>query len=193
MGRDKAALPFGGETLLHRTVRILETVVSDVVLVGREGQVLPTSRNAVRDAVEGLGPLAAIAAGLAAIRHDRAFVTGCDMPFLRPALVERMLTLSRGYEAAVPLVDGVAMTTCAVYARSLAPHAEALVAAGQLRLFDLMARSHTRLVAPGELTDVDPTLESFRNCNTPEEYVAALRDAGLDPPAEPHRHLGRLC
>jgi molybdopterin-guanine dinucleotide biosynthesis protein A len=32
---------------------------------------------------------------------------------------------------------------------------------------------------------VDPDLESFRNCNTPEEYRAALRHAGLVGEVDP--------
>jgi hypothetical protein len=45
-------------------------------------------------------------------------------------------------------------------------------------LIDLVERTRTRLIRDVALRDVDPTLESFRNCNTPDEYDAALRDAG---------------
>ena len=33
--------------------------------------------------------------------------------------------------------------------------------------------------ARDELTDVDPELDSLRNCNSPEDYRAALDQAGL--------------
>lgn len=178
MGRDKASLPFGTESLLERTIRSLETVTEDIVVVARVGQIVPTAHDVVRDPADGLGPLAALAAGLHAIGHDRAFVAACDMPFLRPAIVQRILSLGTGYEAAVPLISGYLMTTCAVYARDLAPRADDLIASGRRRLTDLVESARTRLIAADELRDLDPTLESFRNCNTPEEYAAALRDAG---------------
>src|SRR5512134_1636111 len=117
MGRDKASLPFGDEPLLLRVVRL-----------AREGQALPGGLVAVRDPAEGLGPLAGIAAGLHAVAGERAFVVACDMPLLRPALARRLIELSLGFEACVPVVDGFAVPTCAVYAKASAALAFALVA-----------------------------------------------------------------
>ena len=57
MGRDKGSLPFGGEILLARVVRIVRQAVDDVVVVAREGQTLPDGFEAVRDPAEGLGVL----------------------------------------------------------------------------------------------------------------------------------------
>jgi molybdopterin-guanine dinucleotide biosynthesis protein A len=48
MGRDKATLPFGGETLLVRTVRVVAACVDDVVVVARRDQTLPPLPDAVR-------------------------------------------------------------------------------------------------------------------------------------------------
>jgi molybdopterin-guanine dinucleotide biosynthesis protein A len=117
MGRDKASLPFGDEPLLLRVVRLAREVASEVLLVAREGQALPGGLDAVRDPAEGLGPLAGIAAGLVAVAGERAFVVACDMPLLRPALARRLIELSLGFEACVPVVDGFAVPTCAVYAK----------------------------------------------------------------------------
>jgi molybdopterin-guanine dinucleotide biosynthesis protein A len=179
MGRDKASLPFGGETLLARVVRLVREVADDVVLVAREGQTLPAGFEAVRDPPEGLGPLAGLMVGLRHVRADRSFVTACDTPFLRAALIERLLDLGAGYDAAVPVIDGHFMVTTAVYARSVAPVAEALVASRALRTRDLLDLIRARYLQPDELRDVDPDLESFLTCNTPESYAAALRRAGL--------------
>jgi molybdopterin-guanine dinucleotide biosynthesis protein A len=182
MGRDKASLRFGDETLAERVRRIVSEVVPEVVLVAREGQALPHGLDAVRDAAEGLGPLAGIAAGLRAIRGSRALVVSCDLPLLRPVLARRLLDLARGHDACVPLIDGFAMTTCAVYTAALAARAQALVDAGRLRLLFLVEEVKTRFVTADELGDVDPLLESFHDCDTPERYVVALRRAGLTVP-----------
>lgn len=179
MGRDKASLPFGPETLLERIVRRIEPLVDEVVLVAREGQEVPAGRRVARDDAEGLGPLAGLAAGLRAIEAERAFLTSCDVPFLGPAYVARMLELADGFDAAVPLVDGRHMTTSAVYGRVVLPAAEALLAARRLRPFFLLESVHARIVTEDEVRAVDPELASFTNCNTPEDYEAALRSAGL--------------
>ena len=179
MGRDKAWLSFGGETLLARMARLCGEVADEVVLVARAGQPLPDAMDAVRDAAEGLGPLAGIAAGLAVVRNERALVVACDMPLLRPALARRLLELSGGFDACVPRLDGFAVPNCAVYARAAAPRASELVAARRLRPRDLLEGLRTRYVEAAELRDVDPGLESFRDCDTEAELSAALRAAGL--------------
>jgi molybdenum cofactor guanylyltransferase len=179
MGRDKASLPFGAETLLARVVRTVKQVADDVVVVAREGQALPEGFEAVRDSAEGLGPLAGLMVGLHHVKADRAFVTACDLPFLRPALIGRLLDLSAGYDAAVPVIDAYPMMTTAVYSRSVGPVVEALVAKRALRARDLLDHVRVRRVQADELRDVDPDLDSFRTCNTPESYADALRRAGL--------------
>jgi molybdopterin-guanine dinucleotide biosynthesis protein A len=179
MGRDKASLPFGNETLLARVVRIVRQAADDVVLVAREGQPLPEGFEAVHDPAEGLGPLAGLMVGLRHVKADRAFVTACDVPFLRPALIERLIDLGAGYDVAVPFIDDHLMMTTAVYARSVAPVVEALVERRTLRARDLLDHVHARRIQADDLRDVDPDLESFRTCNTPESYAAALRRAGL--------------
>lgn len=174
MGRDKGSLPFGPETLLARMKRILREAVPELVVVAREGQAIEAD---ARDPGEGLGPLAGIAAGLGAVRAERAFVTGCDAPLLRPEVVRRLLDLARGFDAAVPLLGGFHMTTAAVYARSVAPVAAQLVRERRLRPLFLVEAVRARIVRPEELADLDPGLESFLSCNTPEEYEALLRKA----------------
>jgi molybdopterin-guanine dinucleotide biosynthesis protein A len=181
MGRDKASLPFGDELLLLRVVRLVREVASEVLLVAREGQELPGGLEAVRDPAEGLGPLAGIAAGLAAMAGERAFVAACDMPLLRPALARRLLELSHGVDACVPVVDGFAVPTCAVYSKAVAGLARELVATRELRPKALLASVKTRFVPGDELRDLDPELESFLDCDTEQGYRAALHAAGLLP------------
>jgi len=174
MGREKWSLPFGEESLLERTVRIVGGVVSEVVVVAREGQDVDGPFRIARDPAEGLGPLAGLVAGLEAVEAERVFLTACDAPFLAPALVRRLLDLSRGFEVTVPKIGGFQVSTTAVYSRSVLESARALIAERRLRPV-FLAESHSfREVTEAELRDVDPELRSFRGCNTPEEYERAL-------------------
>jgi len=96
MGRPKAWLPFGDEVLLQRVVRILVEAVDPVVVVAAPGQdvpPLPPGVAVVRDAIEGKGPLGGLAAGLAALegKVDAAYLSACDVPFLTPAFVRRVV------------------------------------------------------------------------------------------------------
>ena len=175
MGRDKASLSFGHETLLTRVVRIVSSVAGDVVVVARKDQIVPAGFTVVRDPVDGQGPLAGIVTGLHASRGDRVFVTACDMPLLRPAVIVRLFDLVGDADVCVPTVGGHTMTLCAVYRRAVLPYAEALLAAGQHSLRALIDRVDAKRIDAAAFRDIDPKLESVFSCDTPETYAEALR------------------
>lgn len=179
MGAPKAMLPFGGETMLQRVVRLLGMVVSPIVVVAAQDQVLPELPSGVlvaRDEREQKGPLEGLRAGLSALPDSTgaAYVTSCDVPLLVPAFVERMIALLGDYEIAVMKIDGFHHPLSAVYRRSTLPHIEALLAADRLRPLFLFDAVPTRAVAPAEMLDADPELLTLRNLNTREDYLAAL-------------------
>ena len=180
MLRDKASLPFGDETMLERVVSVVSQVVDEVWVVAREGQTVAGDFRIARDPEEGLGPLAGLVAGLGAMAAERAFVTTCDVPLLKPAYVARLLELSRGHPIAVPVVDDHTMVTSAVYSRTVLPVAEELLRQRRLRPLFLVEAFDARFVREAELREVDAELESLRDCNTPEAYRDALRSAGCE-------------
>ena len=184
MGRAKATLRFGPETMLARVVRLLGDAVEPIVVVGGPGQELPELPPAVllvRDRQPDRGPLEGLAVGLHALGKgpDAAFVTACDVPLLMPEFVRRMIELSAGYEIAVPHVDGFDQPLSAVYRTSVLPQIEALLADGRLRAVYLFEMVRTRRVTAEELVGVDSRLQSLANVNGPEDYAAALERAGL--------------
>jgi molybdopterin-guanine dinucleotide biosynthesis protein A len=183
MGRPKAWLPFGGETMLVRVVRLLGEVVAPVVVVAAPGQdvpELPPEVEVVRDPERGRGPLQGLAAGLEALRGkaDAAYLSSCDVPLLRPAFVRRLTDLLGEQDIAVPEVGGYRHPLAAVYRLEVAAVAGRLLAEDRLRPAFLFDQASTRIVRPEELADVDPDFRSLRNLNTPAEYEEALRDAG---------------
>jgi len=184
MGTPKAMLPFGGETMLQRVVRLLGTVVDPIVAVAARDQVLPELPDGIlvaRDEREQRGPLEGLRAGLRALPDsvDAAYVTSCDVPLLVPAFVTRMIELLDGFDIAVMEVDGFPHPLSAVYRRDTAPHVEALLAKDKLRPVFLYDAVRTRRVQPVEMHAVDPGLTTLRNLNTPEDYQAALAEAGI--------------
>jgi len=160
-------------------LRIARQLSDEVWVVAREGQAVATDAPVARDPAEGLGPLAGIAAGLRAVRAERAFVTACDAPLLEPRFAEALHRLSLGRAGAIPRSEGHLVPTSAVYTTALAPVAEALLAAGRRRPRDLVERADLRVVEAAELRTVDPELHSLFDCDTPEAYREALRLAGL--------------
>jgi molybdopterin-guanine dinucleotide biosynthesis protein A len=185
MGGPKAWLPFGPERMLQRVVRLVGEVVAEVVVVAAPGQDLPDLPVGIRfarDASEGRGPMEGLAAGLVALGDGVrfAYVTGTDVPFLVPGWISRLRTLIGDADLAIPRVGGRLQTLAALYRTATTlPAARRLLAEGRLRMTDLAAAVATREVRADELRDVDPNLDTLANLNTLDDYLAALRKAGL--------------
>jgi molybdopterin-guanine dinucleotide biosynthesis protein A len=187
MGVSKAMLPFGGEHMLQRVVRLMGEVVSPVVVVAARNQSLPElppEVTIVRDERESQGPLEGLRAGLAALegKADRAYATSCDVPLVKPALVRRIVEAATegDWQIAVPRAEGYHHPLAAVYAISVLPLIERLLDEGRLRPVFLFDQARTRVIEVDELRQVDPQLDSLRNLNRPEDYFAALSAAGLE-------------
>src|SRR5262249_22538706 len=141
MGRDKASLPFGDETLLHRVVRLVARVVDEVVVVARPGQDLPPLARdvrVVRDEAPDRGPPGGLGPGLGASGADAAFVTGCDAPFVARAVIGLLFARLGDADAAAAEAGGRLHPLCAVYRARVAYVADRLVAADRLRATDLL-------------------------------------------------------
>ena len=190
MGRDKASLPFGDETMLARVVRLLSTVVpvERLVCVAAQGQSLPplpTTLRIVRDRHPDRGPLEGLAVGLAAVADlsDLAFVTTCDAPLLQPQLATTLATLASSPNceatvppiAAVPQINGRWHPLTAVYRTELHTSLDQHLAAGNRRVTDWVESLNACKASELQLQAVDPHLLSLQTCNTDQEYQQALR------------------
>ena len=187
MGRAKAWLPFGRELMLQRIVRLMREVVDPIVVVAAPDQDVPPLDppvTLVRDSRQGRGPLEGLSAGLrgmAALGADAAFASSTDVPFLQPGFVRRLVELLGDSMIAVPRVHDRHHPLAAVYRTAVLPDIERLLAADRLRPLFLFDAVPARVVEAAELLDVDPTLQTLRNLNTPEDYEAALRESGQEP------------
>jgi molybdopterin-guanine dinucleotide biosynthesis protein A len=184
MGRSKAWLPFAGEIMVARVARLLGEAVSPLVVVGSPGQevpALPPGVAVVHDEEKGRGPLQGLAAGLAALegRAEAAYVSSCDVPFLRPAFIRRLIELLEDFSICVPHVGDYHHSLAAVYRLSVREMVDRLLAENRLRPFFLFEAVPTRIVEASELVDADPDFQTLRNLNTLEEYEAALKDKAL--------------
>jgi len=184
MGLAKATLPFGPELMLPRVVRLLSQVVSPIAVVAAPGQELPPLPEGVivtRDEREGRGPLEGLLAGLTALAPhcDAAYATSCDVPLLVPAFVQTMIAKLDDHDIAVPIEGQFHHPLAGVYRTNVTQVIAEILAADQLRPVFLFDRMATRRVPVGELTAVDPRLDTLKNLNRPEDYLAALAEAGF--------------
>ena len=181
MGRPKALLPFGAETLIERVVRRLEAIASEVVVVSGPHLVLPALHNArvIEDEKPLQGPVAGILNGLRAARTDLGFVCGCDHPFVEPAVVRLLVERAAAARGAVAVFDGIPQPLVGVYRQSVAEIAASMLAAGERRAAALVRRAGLVEVPEEELRRADPSGRGFLDVDTPEAYNRALELVSL--------------
>ena len=185
MGANKAALAWGGGTMLERVLAELSRGFDDLVVVA--GPRLSAAASAltgaaariVSDRGEFEGPVTALRLGLATVHAEVAFVCACDLPFVNATLALELCDMVAGHDAAIPVVQGRVQVLHAAYRKSCVPALDSMIGRGARKLQDLAPMLDARMVAEGELRAHDPELLSFFNVNTPEDYARALRLAGM--------------
>lgn len=168
MGRDKAALPFNGETLLQSVVASVQPLFAQTLVSVRKLRgdlALPQICDGQADG----GPLVALISALEAITTPWAFVVACDMPFVVPALITHLVSLRANHQAVVPQVNEHVQPLAAFYARSALPLLQQSLAGGNKSLTGALKTLDVRYVAADELVRFDPQLHSFFDLDTPQD------------------------
>lgn len=188
MGTDKALLPFGGSTLAAHMVARIRPWVDEVVISARVGQKgLPDVPVVYDSAVDG-GPLPALTGALPVLRHDHILVVAVDTPLLVPELIPMLHDRMGDNEVSVPWVRGYPVMALSVVSRAAVLRAAPMLG-DRAGLRDLLPLVRAVRVSENELRVIDPQLQSFLPCNTPDELLV-IRGAG-DRSDDPRAVLGR--
>ena len=167
-GVAKHELVIDGETILARQVKVLAPRVAEILVSAREDV---AGYRTVRDAVDGAGPLAGIAAGLAACATPWLLVVAGDMPDVSGELVDRVLAArlaprSEALDAVGVRARGLPEPLfCLLHARTRAA-LERRLAAGRYKASGLLTDEDLRITWI-DVLDV----HVLRNVNRPEDLV----------------------
>ena len=182
MGRDKATLVWEGTPLLLRVITRLAPIATGVWVAARPGQKLPVGEyHRVDDVRPGEGPLAGLAAGLAAIAAEAdttpVAVAACDYPHADPALFPALLAISPDAAAIVPFLGGRAHPLLAVWRSDLGPVCDRALARGARRVRDVLDEIGAVEVDAGDLLG-EGAERAFQNVNDPDALERALGPSG---------------
>lgn len=188
-GAAKALLDVGGRSILAWLLDVLAPRFAEVLLVAKE----PEPYRALCDELSGDAPvrlaldslpgrssLTGIHTALANASNEHVFLTACDTPLLRPALVDALLDHLRPEDdVTLPLKpDGYYEPLCALYSRRCLPHIEAQLTRGDHKIIRFFGQVRVNPLPASALLQADPDLLSFRNANCPDE-LRALRETAL--------------
>jgi molybdenum cofactor guanylyltransferase len=159
-GAAKHLLVVDGETIFDRLVALLKPRVAEILVSARNDV---AGFRTLRDAHEGVGPLAGIAAGLAACATEWLLVVAGDMPQLTDELLDRIIE-ARGDDGVIVYSGGLVEPLVCVLHERVRSVIDQRIAAGRYKASEV-------------LTDAGLTLRridvadrnALRNINSPED------------------------
>jgi molybdopterin-guanine dinucleotide biosynthesis protein A len=177
MGQDKRFLPLEGTALIDRTMRLLETLFKEVIVVLAEPIPgwSPGRHRVVYDAIEKCGSLGGLYTGVVQAASPRIFAVACDMPFLNTEVIRYLIRADPDADIIGARLRTGLQPMHAVYSKRCASVLEQMAKSGNLRIQRVFDDPHLkiRIIEEPELITLDPDLRSFQNINTPGEYRAA--------------------
>lgn len=167
MGRDKALLAFEGGTLVGSIARKVRQAAGDVTLVGPPERYQALGFRVIADRIPGSGPLGGVFTALEQSGAEWNLMVACDMPDVTAGLFEDLFRAAEG--AALDCVTagfgGEIHPLCAVYRRSAAAAARALIERRSLKMHDFVSSLPHAVWPVADLALVS-------NINTPGEWSA---------------------
>ena len=184
-GSPKALAEVGGRPIVERVRDAVASVVADVVLVANEPEPFAHLGLPVRpDDVPGVGALGGVRTALVWAREEGrpgALCIACDMPFVSPALLRRLLehaaasdadavvSESRGRRGVEPL--------CAWYSAACVEVIDRMIEEGDTAVHALLSRVRVDRIPLEEVERIGDADVLFLNVNTADDHERAMRIA----------------
>ena len=166
MGRDKAALPLGGGTLVEHVAACVGVAAGRVTLVGAPERYVALGLRAVADRYENCGPLGGVCTALAITQADWNLIVACDMPAVTAGFLGEMLATAEtsGADCLVPESAYGLHPLCAVYHRRTLAVARRQILNKCLKMHDFLASLRIRKFPTAEVL--------VENVNTPQDWAS---------------------
>lgn len=180
MGEDKAVIELDGRRLIDRAAAALGSVAQRVVLASGAAKRFPElGLECVLDESADAGPLAGLAAGLAAAHTRFVAVLACDMPHAGSEVLDALLARAQhaGLDGAVFQTAGGAEPLCAVYSTACLGAVRDALERGERRMNsfwtgrDGLRQLQVKTFTTAELALAVDAERQAQNLNTPQELA----------------------
>ena len=174
MGTDKSFVPLLGKPMIEH--------VLDAVIGLADQQILITNKPAdyaylnlpmYGDIYPDNGPLGGFHSALYHAATPYILVVACDMPWLNWPLLEYMISIRETADIIVPRWEKYPEPLHAIYSQRCLEPITANLESGLLKLTTFFGRVTVNYLDRETIARYDPSGQSFRNVNTPEELEKA--------------------
>ncbi len=174
-GKNKAFLSVGNQSILHRLYNTLQGLFAEVLLVTNDPlQYLSWDLTVVTDVFPIRSSLTGIHAGLFHASQSHAFITACDMPFLKKELIRVLLEeIEPKWDIIMPVTKEGNQPLCAIYSRRCIRPIERQLRNQEPKILKFFPNVKVKEIPEVRLRSADPHLISFLNINTPEDLIVS--------------------
>jgi len=181
-GSEKAFFVVDGRPMIQHVVEGISKLSREIVISCRSGreklEMMFPGAKIVSDRWERMGALTGIITALPEVTSEYVVLVTCDCPKIKPEVLEELFKSARGHDGAIPRwPNGYIEPLQAIYrTRKLREAVENAWKGGKMRLAAVLEMLlDVVYVSTEELREVDPTLESFLNVNSPEDVARLQR------------------
>jgi len=175
MGVNKARMEISGTSLLHRTARLLQPLVTDMAVIGPPDCYSQMGLRLVPDDRPGLGPLGGIATALRVSSSPWNLIVGCDLPYLTGEWLHFLLrrALASSADALLPETARGPEPLCAMYHRRCLASILAAIERNNLKITQGLSACVVEIIPEAEWKAFDSGGRLFKNMNAPADYEEA--------------------
>jgi len=173
-GQNKAFVSVGNQRILDRLYNTFQDLFEELLLVTNDPlEYLSWDMMIVTDLFPIRSSLTGIHAALFHCSQPHVFVTACDTPFLKKAVIKALLEeLEPKWDVVIPITEEGNQPLCAIYSKRCIKPIELQLQHEDPKIVNFFSKVRVKEVPEERLRTVDPALVSFFNINTPEDLAA---------------------
>jgi molybdopterin-guanine dinucleotide biosynthesis protein A len=170
-GQNKALLSVGDQSIIGRQIKLFQGLFNQVILVTNNPlEFVSWEVTMVSDLLGIRSSLTGIHAGLFYTRSSHAFISACDMPFMKTEMIEVLLQeLEPQWDVIVPVTREGYQPFCALYSKRCLKPIEEQLTQKEMKISNFFSKIKIKKIPEETLRRVDPELISFFNINTFED------------------------
>lgn len=170
-GQDKTKLEFGGQTLLKRTLDILDPICDEKLISSNSLETYANCR-IVPDRSPGQGPLGALYSCLLAARNPYLLIVATDMPFISTRALQKLGQEIENFDVVIPKSADGLQPLAALYSKRCIDPIRSQLEQGNLKIRSFFPQIRYKVINCRDFPDIYHQ-NIFLNINSPTDLEKA--------------------
>ncbi|MBI2967639.1 MAG: molybdenum cofactor guanylyltransferase [Bacteroidetes bacterium] len=147
MGFEKGMVRIQKQYMIERVLAALSQVAGSMSIISNTNTYSFLKIPLYKDIIPGCGPVGGIYTALEVSQTERNLIISCDIPFVKPGLLQYIIDRSRGDdEIILPSEGGLIHPLCGIYRKSIAGNIEHLMANKVYKMMDIIGYFRYRVL-----------------------------------------------